>query len=576
MKKPKDFCVGFIGNLKKRYIFILYFVLIVLITLYSYEKLPQLYYLNDEWLSMAGIYTDGLKSTIVNFSVFELLMGKGRLLGSLLINVFYYYFPFNLLPFALTSYVFHIVNGLLVFGLLKKCNKNTFIAVFSGLFFVTASIANQAFTWIANVTQVPTSTTCILLSVWFMMMYSKNEEKRYYILSWAFGYLAFLFKDASFYIFIFLPVFQYLISKGRQSVIKILKSNLLLILPMVALGVYRMISMYGKNIVLTASDSTGSFWLKFLFNSVFYPFISLSQTFIPPKYMFRMAERFLNFNYSNIAAYINSAGVISENIISDFLSVVFSFFLSITIGVAYATNKKQQKTLLIALLFYVLSFVPISVYLSQRGTAYVESRYVYASIIPIGIMTAIILDTFRKRFTKTLPKLLVTAIIVAGSVLYFYKQVVLIRRDVYLNVIYGQDTKQVLTEFSRLLPTLPSKSVIYLTGNTNYYNYMNHPVPLQLDPGYILMVWYYKSGNVPDSLLPVSRRLWGFGSQWYEESSGKGFGYYWDKELLLQDYNDKKFSAGQVIGFSYDGSSKRLTDISKEIQLFLTNNGSGQ
>jgi hypothetical protein len=405
-----------------------------------------------------------------------------------------------------------------------------------------------------------------------MMMYSKEEKKKYFALSWLFGYFAFLFKDASFYIFIFLPIFQYLISNGKQSLGKILKSNLLLIIPMLLLGAYRIISMYGKNIVLITSSNTGSFWLKFLFNSVFYPFISLSQTFIPPKYMFRMAEKFLNFNYSNIIAYINSTGVVSENIISDFISVIFSFIILIILGIVYTVNKKQRKTLLIAVLFYILSFVPISIYLSQRGTAYVESRYVYASIIPVGLMVAIILDTFRKMFTKTIPMLLVTAAIVVGSGLYFHKQIVLIRREVYLNVIYGQDTKHVLTEFSRKLPTMPSKSVIYLTGNTNYYNYMNHPVPLQLDPGYILMVYYYKSGSIPQDSLVIDKRFWGFGSQWYEESDDKAFGYYWDRELLLKEYNNKKFSLDQVIGFYYDGSSKKLMDISKETQLYLTNN----
>lgn len=572
MKIVSTFTTLKISWIRKHLVLFIYSFSIIAITLYSYQRLPQLYYLNDEWLSLAGVYVNGIKSVIGDYSLIELLTGKARPLGTLLINTYYLFFPYNILPFAITSYLFHIINSLLVYIFVKKLSKSEFIAIFTGIFFTTASISNQTFSWTANVTQVPTSTTFLLLSLLFMLIYSQKGEFRYFTLSWLFAYIAFLFKDAVFYIFIFLPIYLNLLTKNKKNISKACKVNLILMIPILLLGIYRIISMFGKNVVSMSSNITSLFWLRFLFNSIYYPFISFSQTFIPPTFMFRTSEAFLKFNYPNLIPYISNIGVLSENIISDLIFISLSFiFLIIAIGI-YVINKQQRKTMFISCVLYVFSFIPVSVYLFPRGTSYIESRYVYFSVIFVGLILAIILDTFRKIAAKKINIFVITLLIFVLSGLYFYKQIVLIRRDVYKSVINGQNTKDVLTEFSRVLPNLPKKSVIYLTGNSNYYNYMNHPVPLQLDPGYILMVWYYKSGNIPSKLLDVSERLWGFGSQWYEESQGKAFGYYWDKTLLLKEYQSKKFTVDQVIGLYYDGSSKKLIDISSDIKSYLTVN----
>lgn len=545
--------------------FLLYALGIIMLTFISYQHINKLFYMNDEWIALGNVLVNGIYANFRQYSILENLLGKGRPLTFLLSNLFYQYFTYDITPFVVVAYTFHILNGLLLYSLVKKISKNRFVSAIAGIFFITASVANQSMTWIPNITQDLTAVSFILLAQLLLLIFSETKKKIYLVLSFFVAYTAYLFKDQFFYVFLWLPLLYILFSKKRVSLKILLKKYWPLLVVAATVIIYKLIVLYGPDIISLKSSAI-HYWIKAFFNMGYYPFITLSQSFIPPEYMFKSAVKFLYFLYGNLTPYISNIDVISQNIISDILSILLSVLVLIVLFVSYISNKPQRKTLLIGVLFYLLSFSTVAIYLDTRATSYVESRYLYASMIGMGIFFAVILDTIKQILFKTkIPRLVSVLVIGMIATVYFGKHVTLIQRSVWRSTINAENETQVLKEFSNIMPTLPPKSVIYLSSNNTYYGYANHPVPFQLDPGYILMVWYYKSGYIPKDSLHVNRKLWAFGTQWYEESEGKAFGYYWDKKLLANEIKNNKFSIDQVIGLYFDGSSGRLMNITNDL-----------
>ena len=546
-------------------IFAVYSIVVVFLIFISYQHINQLFYMNDEWMALGNVFVNGIFAGINKYSFFEILLGKGRPLTFLLSNLFYYFSTYNIIPFVVTAYFFHILNGLLIYLFVKKISRNRFVSVIAGIFFITASISNQSITWIPNITQDLPAVACILLAQLSLVAFVETKRKKYIFLSLLAAYVSYLFKDQFFYVFLWLPILYFLLSTKRFSLKDLFRRYWILIILATGVIIYKLIALYGPDIISFKMTAI-NYWMKSLFNWFYYPLITLSQTFVPPEYMFKSAHKFFYFYYGNLAPYISNIDVISQNIISDMLSILLSFVFLIALFISYAFNKSQRKTVWIGIIYYFLSFSTIAIYLDTRGTSYVESRYLYASMISMGIFFAVILDTIRiKLFTIRIPKIISIFIICAITIIYFGKQITLIQRAVWRSTINAQNETQVLKEFSQILPTLPPKSVIYLTGNNTYYGYVHHPVPFQLDPGYILMVWYYKSGFIPNDSLRVDRKLWSFGTQWYEELDGKAFGYYWDKDYLISEIKNKKFSLNQVIGLYYDGNNRKLINITDDL-----------
>lgn len=557
--------LSFLRSKREHLVFISYSVLVIFHTFISYGKINNLFYLSDEFIALGNVYVHGIFAGLNQFSIIDLLLGRGRPFGSLLINSFYYYWPYNITPFVITAYIFHILNGILLYRFINKISKSTFISFISGIFFVTASAGNQTITWIANITQVPIATSFILLSCLLIIKFFEINKRKYVLYSILCGYIAFLFKDQFFYVFIWLPALYILMIYRQNTVKNLFKKYWYFLILFFAIMNYKLFLFNGINLT-TLGAGPVSYLIKAAFNWFYYPLISLSQTFIPPEYMFKIARQFLYFNYGNLLPYINNIDAITTNIISDLLSLILSFLFLIFVATAYLLNKPQRKTIVISIIFYLLSFSTIAVFLIDRNTSYVESRYLYTGMISMGIFFAVIVDTVKIILFKTkIPKVISIICILSILVLWFGKQITLIQREVNRSVINGQNAKHVLDELTTIVPILPDKPIIYLTGNSTYYGYPNHYVPLQLDPGYIFMVWYYRGGKIPKDLI-IKNTLSSFGTQWYQEYGDKAFGYYWDKEKLTEVIKEKNIGNSQIIGLYYDRNTQKFMNITDELR----------
>lgn len=553
---------------KERLIFFFYSALVILLTLVSYANINKLFYVSDEWIALGGIYFNGILGGLKGLSIVGILLGRGRPLAALLMNPFFYYFTYNTMPFVITAYIFHILNGILLYLFVKKISKNQLISLTAGIFFITASVAQQTITWLPNIPQVPTATAFILLSSLFLTKFADTHKRNYLLYSILSGYIAYLFKDQYFYVFIWIPVLYVLLSGKKVSITRLLAKYWYILIGILAAVVYKLYVLFGSGILAFNSSALAN-WYKIIFNSLYYPFISLSQTFIPAEFMFKTAKQFLYFNYGGLVPNITNIDLIAQTIVSDLLSQILSFIFLIILAIAYFLNKPQRKTIIISLIFYVLSFTTIAVFLIGRNNSYVESRYLYTGMVSMAIFFGIFIDTVKRLlFLTKIPKAISIICILIVLILWYGKQVSLVKREVYRNVINAQNARHALDELTKTIPVLPDKPIIYLTGSSKYYGYENQYVPLQLNPGYIFMVWYYKGGKVPRELLADTKLIY-LETQWYKEFGDKAFGYFWDKKQLKDVIKEKNINPTQLVGLYYDGGSRKFINITNELRMEL-------
>jgi hypothetical protein len=567
MKNKTSFFELFFQYIKKNQWFLLYAVFSAFSIGVAYQKLTNLYYLNDEWDTLAGIYSDGIWTVFKTFSWWELLIGRGRVLGGIIQHILFYCYPFQAWPFAFISYISHFINSLLVFYFIRRITKSIPIAFATGILFVTASAYHQAFSWIATAVQVPLSTTFILLSLLSMYIYSETSKRRYIFWAYFSAYIAFLFKDASYYIFLLIPI-EYLIFNVKKliwSTSAIIFSPSLLIALLFALSRVSVVFDMTKSTLV--QDSKGLIIGRILFNSIFYPLLTLSQVLIPVRYMVKLSAVFGNFFYPYLLSRMGNTDVLVNFIFSDMIAIFLSFVMIIFMIVSYCLNQFQKRSFLFVCIFHILSFVPISAYLFIRGSSYIESRYLYIPAITVSLMVVLTswsIYMYVKKRNDIIGRLVLIFLFLL-FIGYSAKEISITRREVYANVIQGNDIKQVIQQMKVLYPKLPDRSVVYITGDADFFGYQHHPLPFQLGTGFMISMIYYPSGVIPTSFIH-ERYLMSFSSQGYRDENEKAFGYFWDLSLLKKTVKDKRITQDKIIGLYYDSSKKELRDVSKDIR----------
>ncbi|HUD20152.1 MAG TPA: hypothetical protein VMR81_06950 [Patescibacteria group bacterium] len=538
------------------------------VTLFSYWNISKLYYLNDEWAQLGIVKVNGLYASLQSFSLLDILMGNGRVFGTVINNIFFRYFPLNPWPFAIIAFIFHPINSLLVYKISKKLTSNTWISLISWGFFLTCSVSHQALSELTNPVQVLISTFFVLLSLNIFIEYMRTEKGYQFIVSWLCAYTAFLFKDSTMYTFILLPILFVIFYSGKRKLITFVKLHICQAIIMIVTAVSRVIGYYGSPGINAVAIVKIPLWMHFSNNIIMYPLASLSQFLIPYRFMYKIVPWFVRINYPVTMVYVTDPNVVYDLMASDFIAVILSFVLIFLFAYSLFRGVIKRKTALVLGVLYILNFMPIAAFLPWKNASYMESRYLYAIAVPASIIFGSIfysLFQFIQVFTKRkIEKVILIICAVLFLCLFFVKQISIIRREVYANVIRGNNTKNVVSQLTRMVPTLPDKPVIYIGGEGNY-GHFNQKVPLELGPGYVIMTLYYDQGKIPKSLINQVF-LETMASQGYKESEGKGFGYFWDKNQLLELIKNNTISIDQVVALNYSTRDSTFTNITKSFK----------
>ena len=547
--------------IQKNWLFILFLAGIIIFTFW---KLTQTFYQQDEWIAVGNAMTGGFKALIPRYSLFQILAGQGRVIATPINYIFYYYFPLNVLPFALFALIFHFLNSLLIFTLVYRLSNNSDLAKISSLFFGVAYVGSQAVIWPAATTTVLPAAFFSFLSLNFFTYFIQLKRKRYLYLSLISIIIGFLFKESCVFVFLLFPIMYVLFSERKFSLSEMVKLHLPFIVYLVLILGIRITSIQSSatsDAIYPSTAGTSSY--KLVSRLIFYPLESLSQIFINGNLLYPMARTFVRDNYYRIWGNPGD-GVVMETIAADMLSLFFSFLVIGVTFIIYKIEKNLSKITIFGIVFTLLSFIPYI--FIDKPTAFIESRHFYMSVAGGGILVSLLLLTVRSLLMKRLRLSLLTSSWLVACVFFslLVWQINYVHHDINVQVASAAERKKFLATLQELYPSIPKNPIFYITSDRDYY-VPGNKVPFQQGFGYSLMIVYYKTGVIPKEMI-ASEYLWMLPIQGYQEIDGKGFGYFWDLEKVKNTVYEKKLDVDSIVAAKYSAATMLLTDITQDIR----------
>jgi hypothetical protein len=549
---------------------ILVFAILAFLVGISCYRVFFLYFLNDELLLLGAVRGGGILVGYAHVkTLVDILFGSGRFLGGFLNNLFFYFFHDNPMPFAVFALIVHTLNSYLAYLLAKKVTKNSHIAFITACVFSIPVAANQAISWFAATTQTLGGMTFVLLALLAAIDGLIQKKKQLQKAAWVLAYIAFLFKESSFFVFPLLLLLPYVVMQKVQPVYR--KIYPLLLILFLGLGSYKTMQFFGMDMSHLLNSQYLLKLAKVAFNMWFYPLVSLGQFFVPLRFMLKIAPAFAKFNYGFMSD-VTADNPVASVIVADMISITLSFICIILMMYVYFKNGNFRKSILFSLCWFVMSFIPMTVFLPERNTSYLESRYLYFSYFPVAMMVGFMLNEVRK-IIGSIVKHASTAYVISYIILtlFIYKQVTLMQREINQNVMYGSDIRTAMSVIRSAYPALPDKPIFFVEGDRNFY-YPNNVLPFQLGTGYMLSLTFISNPGIPKELFRDSY-LWHFFDQGYKEIGDKGFGYFWNKKDLLNFFRtNKNLFVDQLVGIYYYGNDRRVRDTTPLIKEYIVAN----
>ncbi|MFZ2025198.1 MAG: hypothetical protein WAV51_02880 [Microgenomates group bacterium] len=548
MKKPRLFIIA----------------IIIFLVLFSCHGVFSLYFLNDELLQMGAVQKFGILAGYLHVKTLgSILLGNGRVLGALLNGLFFYFFKDSAIPFAFFTIVIHTLNSYLAYLVAWKLTKNKNIAFITACVFAVPAAASQAFAWFGATTQTLGGMTFVLLALLLGIQGINEKKQSLRILAWFFAYIAFLFKESSFFVFPLLLLLPYVIKTKVEAIYW--KKFAVITIVVLFFGVYKAFDYFGIHNVGSITPQTTTVVSKAVFQMGYFPLVSLGQFFIPSEFMHRFAPIFAKFNYTFM---VNTTAddLATKVIVADLVSITLSFIFLIFIMIIYLRKPNYRKEIIFIAGWYVISFAPMAVFTYQRGTSYIESRYLYYSYFPVAMMIGYIVNEIRIYLEVYIKRRSITyAIMYVLLAIFIYKQTQLIQRSINENIAYGNEIKVAMSAIRNTYSTIPNKPIFYVEGDRKYF-FDNNVLPFKLGSGYMLLLIFQNYPQISIDLIGENY-LSKFFDQGYKEIGDKGFGYYWNKKDLFELFKaNKDLSVEQVIGIYYYGDDKRVHNITQEIQ----------
>jgi hypothetical protein len=527
----------------------------LVLVVFTYGGLFRMFYQQDEWRALGLFLADGITGSFKGTSVLQLAIGSGRPLSVPFLYIFLHNFSMQIWPFALFSITMHTANGILVYVIASLLTGNIIAGWVAGSFFLLSYNGSQAVTWFATNISALSSVFFGLLSIVLVLLYARRKKILFIIWAQLCVIFSYLFKEFSIILIVILPAVLVLFQQTKTRLMGIIK----LFLPLTLYFVFAFILTIIR--LLTPLKPYGAFvgqssggMLTIFQNALYYPLLSFSQTFLPYPIIIKLYPSLKLVSLSN-----------------DLLFIFLSILLLTGIYATIVRYKKQRNMAIFATIFILVSFTPYAVL--RRGASYLDSRYFYFAMtggaLIFGMYVNIVMDKLRSTAPRVRNSIFCILLILYAG--YAYKNVQLVLRDIGSQIVLSRERLSVISQIKNVIPLPPDNPIFYISGDVeNFYLIPDQHMPFQQGIGYTLMCIYYKTGKVPLRLLSQEDAfLWGF-EQGYREIDGKGFGYYWDKQLLrdtLKQHPEMK--PEQIVGLYYFGKTHQITDISSEIRSYI-------
>lgn len=552
--------------------YLLSFLIITTVILWTFKDLSQTFYQQDEWRGMGEILSQGWQHITYGSSPLAVIFGSGRPLVRALGLLFFGNVPLDVFPLTVYVFSFHILNSFLVFLIVYRLSQKFPLSIIAALFFAVNSVHSQSVSWFGAAFGLMPSSFFILLSLYITTLYLKKKSLKYLVGAFITALISIFFKEDGLFLFLFIPLIvaiTELFNRDKKSKIdfkKVIKSkyvkvSLLFILYLFLFVGYRYIHMIKMSQAASIPPvHVENVYANILTNVIVYPLSTFSLIYIPQEISLPLAEEFTKFYLPFIMAN-PSADLLIQNVILAVLAIFFAFLILMLIGCIYKREKDLRFLLIFTTLLFILSILPYVVII--RGFTYLEPRYYYITSLAAGIY----LGSFSYLLYRIIPYKKISVLLVSCLLLLFFAMHFgVIREQMSTQVKISTERKSIINQLYTLKPTLTnSDNIFYITGDKTY-TVPNNNLPFQQGVGYTLMVLYYKNGAIPNELL-AEGFLWDMGTQGYKQVNGKGFGYYTSLDQLKKSLVQNNLSKQNVTALYYDSSKEILRDITDKLDL---------
>jgi hypothetical protein len=556
--------------LKNFYIPLILFAVAIL----TYWDLPKTFFQQDEWLGFGRMMSYEVTGGVGNVLLIPFFAGRGHFTP---LSYYQMYLEFKLFglsfeQYAIISVFTHIVNSILVFYLVSLLLKNKFLAFCSSLIFSVEVISSQAVTWIAASPSTQGAVLFLLLSLIFILKYFQTNKKRNYYIVLSLFFVGLLFKETIIFFFILAPIMWFIFGqkKSRKNFVWFLK-------PLIILGfIYVLIRIFlfliPSPIGLTSMSTVNLSLTEDIRRLALLPFKILPQAIIPQQCL---------INISDIATLLFFPQYAVNGVVSAYYSqtVVFGWvipLLSIPILLIgfivykFFLIRKEiifSKAVIFSLLLIMLSGLPFAFIPGELANAPIlEPRDIHAAVIGTSIFLPLILYGLVRIFLKQKKIIYLLVFCLLFPIIFIH---IALTRNVIDEVVKMSIPRiYILRSIKTSYPKLPQKVVFFTQSDTAYYGMPieEKALPVQLNFGTILLVWYQKDENFPPCLFDFNPEAFHMLTQRYKECGGRGFGYFRDYDKLVIAIKENNISVNDIIAYSWKGKAEELTDITGQIR----------
>lgn len=535
-------------------------IVLLIVIVITYFKVPQLFFSQDEWLGFGLMIGYGAE-----FVFPKNLMGIAHFVPlTLLIDYsIFKAFGLNYSVYNILALTFHFLNGFLIFLIFKELISTTkelslkykkFLPIIAAILFITSSVGYQLVMWtVININTL--SLTFSLLAIFLLFKYRDKNMPLFDKLALSvFVLAALLIVEYAIALVLYLPL-SFLISRRlKESIRKALKALWPVLILLAAYFAFRIPAILASSNVNVKAQEIGSMTIE-LSKLIKFPFRYLGQLVLPEKLMFLLSQ------------ILAKQQVFEEGFI--FKLIAFSLGTTVilaTILFIIWSHRKfvlESKNLLLILLFIICSALTF-VFIPGQSSNFIifPPRYLYFGIAGYALLLTYMLTLAILHKSQILVKTLFLLIILTIGF-------GILDNWVKSNSLYneGKVRLQVLNTIKESHPNLPKKTVFYTHSDTSYYGLPPDEkiLPFQSGFGQTLLVWYDQEMHFPKGLFK-DKFLWQITEQGYKEVEEYGFGYYRDFDSLAKLVVERKIDLNSIISYSFNSKTNSLIDISTEVR----------
>lgn len=279
--------------------------------------------------------------------------------------------PESTFLFHFANNLLHIINGLLVFTILRQLIHNRWYAMIGALFFLTHPIQVETVAWVSEFRGLLSFTfgfTALYLYIkschYNFQEHHFKLSRRYYVYSWFFFIAALLSKPSILVIFIFILIFEYYL---YQTTIKKLFLRVIPFLLPILITIAITSSVQGN------TTDPYPLWIR--------PFIYSDSV------IFYLKKVFIPFDFSI------TYGRNNEYLITHWW-FYSSWLLLLGIGLILLKYRKKLKLILLGAILFIVGFLTVSglIRFDFQGWSNVADRYAYISMVGMAIIISASLE----------------------------------------------------------------------------------------------------------------------------------------------------------------------------------------